>query len=183
MDLAQVGVLRRRCRCTAAGLLQLPLLPALPAWLSAALALGSVVALEEVVVWDVNVDVLAGGGGPLSPGSFEGLSSITDSLTVSRAGWSLGAGCAIVSLEVLDGGPVGPLWVCGAWETPLVRLSMLSWLSAPGVTPAPAPPGDASCRLQLLLELLLSCCWSSRPWLWRLQFRFLQFPLQPSLQK
>jgi len=38
------------------------------------------------VVWDVNVDVLAGGGGPLSPGSFEGLSSITDSLTVSRAG-------------------------------------------------------------------------------------------------
>lgn len=44
-------------------------------------------------------------------------------------------------------------------------------------------PGDASCRLQLLLELLLSCCWSSRPWLWRLQFRFLQFPLQPSLQK
>lgn len=114
-----MGVRRRRCRCTVAGL-PLLLLPPL-ATLSAALALGSADAAAGA---EVEVEVDAGAG------PFDEFSSSTDSLTVSKAGCNLGAAGAVLTLfsddDVVAGGPVGPLCVCGAWDTPLVRPSMLA---------------------------------------------------------
>lgn len=116
-----MGVRRRRCRCTVAGL-PLLLLPPL-ATLSAALALGSADAAAGA---EVEVEVDAGA----EAGPFDEFSSSTDSLTVSKAGCNLGAAGAVLTLfsddDVVAGGPVGPLCVCGAWDTPLVRPSMLA---------------------------------------------------------
>lgn len=106
MDLAQVGVLRRRCRCTVAGLLLQLLATTLPA---AAVDVGVPVA----VVAGVDEGVVAG----FKVASLAELSSITDSLTVSRAGCNLLVGAdVVVELWVGagasgGGGPVGPPWV------------------------------------------------------------------------
>lgn len=158
MDLAHTGVLRRFCLCMVALLLQLLMLTVL------------LLPLPEVVVVAVVPELLV---------------EVTSLflLLCSPSVWSIDVVLSRCSrCSSVSGGPVGPLCVCGAEHTPLVRLSMLIWLLCAS---SDAVVFDTSSPLlrehKLWSVLLLSIDLDSTSFLcawWRCwQSSFLQFPL------